>query len=51
MNVSIDGFVQEMLIDSGSVSNLMGEEDFFKLNKVKMERLKIAQRNCLLTQN
>ena len=31
MNVSIDGFVQEMLIDSGSVSNLMGEEDFFKL--------------------
>ena len=31
MNVSIDGFVQEMLIDSGSVSNLMGDEDFFKL--------------------
>jgi len=31
MNVSIDGFVQEVLIDSGSVSNLMGEEDFFKL--------------------
>ena len=31
MNVGIDGFVQEVLIDSGSVSNLMGEEDFFKL--------------------
>ena len=35
MNVSIDGFVQEMLIDSGSVSNLMGEEDFFKLKGLK----------------
>ena len=31
INVSIDGFVQEVVIDSGSVSNLMGEEDFFKL--------------------
>ena len=30
MNVSINGFVQEMLIDSGSVNNLMGEEDFFR---------------------
>ena len=51
MNVSIDGFVQEMLIDSGSVSNLMGEEDFFKLKGLGlMERLKIAQRNCLLTE-
>ena len=28
MNVSIDGIVQEVLIDSGSVSNLMGEDDF-----------------------
>ena len=35
MNVSINGFVQEMLIDSGSVSNLMGEEDFFKLKGLK----------------
>ena len=31
MNVSIDGIVQEVLIDSGSVSNLMGEDDFQKL--------------------
>ena len=31
MNVSIDGFVQEVLIDSGSVSNLRGYGDFFKL--------------------
>ena len=31
MNVSIDGFVQEVLIDSGSVISLMGEVDFFKL--------------------
>ena len=31
MNVSIDGIVQELLIDSGSVSNLMGEDDFQKL--------------------
>ena len=31
MNVSIDGFVQEVLIDSGSVSNLKGKEYFFKL--------------------
>ena len=28
MNVSIDGMVQELLIDAGSVSNLMGEDDF-----------------------
>ena len=27
MNVSIDAIVQEVLIDSGSVSNLMGEDD------------------------
>ena len=27
MNVSIDGIVQEVLIDSGSLSNLMGEDD------------------------
>ena len=31
MNVSIDGIVQGVLIDSGSVSNLMGEDDFQKL--------------------
>jgi len=31
MNVSIDGIVEEVLIDSGSVSNLMGEDDFQKL--------------------
>ena len=31
MNVSIDGFVQEVLIDSGSVSNLKGKEYLFKL--------------------
>ena len=31
MNVSIDGIVQEVLIDSGSVSNLMGKDDFQKL--------------------
>ena len=31
MNASIDGIVQEVLIDSGSVSNLMGEDDFQKL--------------------
>ena len=31
MNVSIEGIVQEVLIDSGSVSNLMGEDDFQKL--------------------
>ena len=31
MNVSIDGIVHEVLIDSGSVSNLMGEDDFQKL--------------------
>ena len=31
MNVSIDGIVQAVLIDSGSVSNLMGEDDFQKL--------------------
>ena len=31
MNVRIDGIVQEVLIDSGSVSNLMGEDDFQKL--------------------
>ena len=28
MNVGIDGIVQEVLIASGSVSNLMGEDDF-----------------------
>ena len=28
MNVSINGIVQEVLIDSGSESNLMGEDDF-----------------------
>lgn len=38
MNVSIDGFVQEMLIDSGSVSNLMGEEDFFNLKGLGLKR-------------
>lgn len=31
MNVSIRGIVMEVLIDSGSVSNLMGEDDFQKL--------------------
>lgn len=31
MNVNIDGYVRKVLIDSGSVSNLMGEEYFFKL--------------------
>jgi len=31
MNVSIDTIVQDVLIDSGSVSNLMGEDDFQKL--------------------
>ena len=31
MNVSIDGIVQEVLIYSGSMSNLMGEDDFQKL--------------------
>ena len=31
MNETIDGCVQQVLIDSGSVSNLTGEEDFFKL--------------------
>ena len=31
MNMSIDVIVQEVLIDSGSVSNLMGEDDFQKL--------------------
>ena len=34
MNVSIDAIVQEVLIDSGSVSNLMGEDDFQKLKNV-----------------
>ena len=34
INVSIDGNVQEVLIDSGSVSNLMGEDDFQKLKKL-----------------
>ena len=37
MNVSIDGFVQEMLMDSGSVSNLRGEEDFFKLKGLSLK--------------
>ena len=41
MNVSIDGIVQAVLIDSGSVSNLMGEDDFQKLKnagfKVNLE--------------
>ena len=31
MDVSISGIVMEELIDSGSVSNLMGEDDFQKL--------------------
>ena len=31
MDVSISGIVMEVLIDSGSVSNLMGEDDFQKL--------------------
>ena len=31
MDVSINGIVKEVLIDSGSVSNLIGEEDFQKL--------------------
>ena len=34
MNVSINGIAQEVLTDSGSVSNLIGEED--------LKRLKIA---------
>ena len=37
MNVSIDGFVQEMLVDSGSVSNLRGEEDVFKLKGLSLK--------------
>ena len=37
MNVSIDGFVQEVLIGSESVSNLMGEEYFFKLKKLGLK--------------
>ena len=31
MNVSTDGIVQEVVIDSGSVSNLMGQDEFQKL--------------------
>ena len=31
------GFVQEMLMDSGSVSNLRGEEDFFKLKGLSLK--------------
>ena len=37
MNVSIDGFVQEVLIGSESVSNLMGEEYFFKLKELGLK--------------
>ena len=37
MNVSIDGIVKEVLIDSGSVSNLMGEEDFQKLKSAGLK--------------
>ena len=33
MDVSINGIVTEVLIDSGSVSNLIGEEDFQKLTR------------------
>ena len=44
MDVSINGIVTEVLIDSGLVNNLIGEEDFQKLRG----RLNIVQRNCLL---
>ena len=37
MNVSIDGIVKEVLMDSGSVSNLMGEEDFQKLKSAGLK--------------
>jgi len=38
ISVSIDGIVQEVLIDSGSVSNLMGEDDFQKLKNAGFKR-------------
>jgi len=37
MNVSIDGIVQEVLIDSGSVSNLMGQDDFQTLENAGLK--------------
>ena len=36
-NLSIDRIVQEVLIDSGSVSNLMGEDDFQKLKNASFK--------------
>ena len=45
MNVSINGIVQEVLIDSGSVSNLMGKENCRM--QVSKGASKIVQRNCL----
>ena len=33
MNVNIDGIVQEVLIDSGSVSNLMGKRRFSEVEE------------------
>ena len=39
MNVGIDGIVQEVLIASGSVSNLMGEDDFQYLKNVYIRHL------------
>ena len=37
MNVSIDGIVQEVLIDSGSVSNLMGEDVFSEIEECRLQ--------------
>ena len=49
MNVSIDGIVQEVLIDSGSVSNLIGEDDFQKLKNAGLKgNLEHCSRNVCL---
>lgn len=47
MNVSIDGIVQEVLIDSGSVSNLM-RDDFQKddFQKLKYAGVKGNLEHC-----
>lgn len=49
MNVSINGAAQEILIDSGSVSSLIREENFKRLRilQVLMGTLSIVQRNHL----
>ena len=38
MKVSINGIVKEVFIDSGSMSNLMGEGDFQKLQSAGFKR-------------